>query len=127
MSTSAADLVREDNPLTDAAAYHAERAESEVAVTLRDLADQGGRITRLRLLTEVWPGRGRLADVSYIHGRLADGTPVRVIDPAGHLDSFGMPMRAGGVQRRLVEWAKAEGVYAKGVGLLDQGNWSILY
>ena len=26
----------------------------------------------------------------------------------------------------FIEWAKAEGVFAKGIGLLDGGNWSVL-
>lgn len=120
---SARDLVREVNGLDSPLEYHRERRDAE-HISLAELQARRGRVTRVRLLADVWPGRGRVADVSYIHGVTGDGEPVSII-PSG--DLMGMPLRAGGVQKHFVQWAKDEGVYAKGLGLLDQGNWSILY
>lgn len=114
----------ETNGLIDGAAYHGHYEEAEY-VTLAELAERGGRITRLRLLADTVPGFGRVADVSYCHGVTGDGRPVHIL--LDDLDCYGMVMRQGGVQRRLVAWAKRQGVYAKGLGLLDQGNWSVLY
>lgn len=75
------------------------------------------KVTRLRLLTE----RGYpFMDISYCYGEMADGTPVRIVDLPMHL-SRKAP------KADLIAWAKAEGAYAKGLGLLDEGNWSVLY
>ncbi|UQS95159.1 hypothetical protein Pam4_16 [Pseudanabaena phage Pam4] len=101
------------------AEYHAAVTRE---VSLREVGARGGRITRLRLLTEVIPGRGRCADVSYVHATLNDGEVVRV--STGSLDLHLTPMRQ--VKVRLIEWARAEAVYAKGLGLLDEGNWSVM-
>lgn len=89
-------------------------------VTLAELKARGGKISRVRLLTEVRYGYGRIADVSYIHATLPGGkvVPVRV-DVSTNL------LRE--VKKDFIEWAKREGVFAKGIGLLDEGNWSILY
>lgn len=74
-------------------------------------------VTRLRLLTE----RGYpFLDVSYCYGELRDGSPVRIQVTCGNL-----PRR--NTKAALIAWAKAEGAYAKGLGLLDEGNWSVLY
>lgn len=90
-------------------------------MTLGELVRQGGRITRVRLLTEVWPGRGRMADISYIHGTLPSGkvVPIRLGVYGGNL------LRS--LKGEFIQWAKEEGVYAKGCGLLDEANWSVLY
>lgn len=109
----------EVNGLTDPGAYH--KVERKT-VTLRHLAAEGGRITRFRMLSEIIPGMGRCFDVSYIHGELGDGTPVRV--------TAGLPnlMRKWEIKGLIIEWAKSEGVYAKSVpGLLDSGSRSVLY
>ncbi len=101
----------EFNGLVDPTTYHtAER----VGMRLSELAAAGGRITRVRWLQE-----GGRSDLSYVHGELRDGTPVRI---EGALVSFLVRSRMGA----LIEWAKAEGVYAKPLGLLDQANWSVL-
>ena len=106
--------VQETNGIPDD--YSFDREE----VTLSELAARGGKITRVRLLTERWPS-GRMCDISYIHGVLADGTAVRIRET----------YHCGGLLRTLkkqfIEWAKEEKVYAKGLGLLDEGNWSVLY
>lgn len=104
----------ETNGLVDAPAYHAE-TDYRDPHTLRRLADAGGRIDRLRIFKE----SGRV-DVSYIIGVLPDGrrVPIHV-----GVENF-IPRRA--FKGALIEWAKAEGVYAKGVGLLDEGRWSTL-
>ena len=65
-------------------------------------------VTRLRLLSD--PGFPAW-DVSYCWGEL-DGRPVQVILPFSQL-----PKR--GVTRRIISWAKHDGVYAKALGILD--------
>lgn len=108
------------NGLADGHAYHGE-VDYSVQYTLADVKEAGGRITRVRLLTEVHPGVGRFADISYIHATLPDGTTVPVQVGIGNL----IPMRE--LKGQMIQWAKAEGVYAKGLGLLDEGNWSVLH
>lgn len=89
---------------------------------LAELSAKGGKVTRVRFLTEKIMGV-RLADLSYVHGVLPDGTPVR-------LEGLPALFRARWkqeVKKELIEWAKSEGVFAKGIGLLDEGNWSVMY
>lgn len=83
-----------------------------------DLADPRLKsITRLRLLTD----RGLpFFDVSYCYGVLADGTPVRVNLPR---HQFGRRM----IKHDIIDMCRREGVFAKGLGLLDESNWSVLY
>ena len=108
-------LADETNGLSNAEAYH-NRMHTSVDMTLRQLADARGHITRLRILSD----RGsRYADISYCHGELPDGTPVRVYNVPSGLNYYRL-------KNGLLEWAKGEGVFAKGVGLLDEGNWSVL-
>lgn len=91
-----------------------------VHLSLRELVDNGGRITRVRWLKDYIPGRGWVADLSYVHGTLADGTRVNVTAlPSALL----IPL--GARRRNLVEWAMSEGVYAKGCGLLDDSVESV--
>lgn len=110
--------VQETNPLP--ADYdHGNRRD----VTLAQLAAAGGRITRVRLLTEVRPGHGRIADVSYIHGIVLSATDtyaVRVTD----YPSTGLLKNVGS---DFIAWGKDSGVFAKGIGLLDRTLWSVLY
>lgn len=91
-------------------------------LSLGELVRRGGKITRVRLLTESWAGT-RMADISYIHGTLPSGqvVPLRVEMGSGPL------WGPKGMKAQFIEWAKAEGVYAKGCGLLDENNWSVLY
>jgi hypothetical protein len=110
--------IDETNKLTDGFAYH--NSVSSQRMTLRQLRAAGGRITRLRFLTEYIYGYGRFYDVSYIHATLPDGTIVSIV---------GCPLNftpAWRVKFVLVDWAKEEGVYAKAIGLLDESNWSVL-
>jgi hypothetical protein len=97
------------------AEYHAS-VESGPSWSARDLQRAGGRITRLRLLSD--PGFP-LWDVSYCHGTLPDGRIVPV-----DIGTNQFPKRDA--VRHLCAVAKAEGYYAKGIGLLDRGNWSTL-
>jgi hypothetical protein len=91
-----------------------ETVDYDQRVTLGD--PRLARIVRLRLLTE--PGYPYF-DISYCYGVLKDGTHVRI---------DGAPMHLGRktIKRDLIAWAKEEGAYAKGLGLLDDNNWSIL-
>lgn len=102
----------ETNPLTDE-----HKAIREVANRTVDLADPDlARIVRLRLLSD--PGFP-FYDVSYCYGRTRDGEYVRV-----RLPEFQFPRR--GLTRALVEMCRREGVYAKGLGLLDGDVISLL-
>jgi hypothetical protein len=78
------------------------------------------KITRLRLLSD----RGLdWWDVSYCHGELSDGTPVRVYLGDHHIRKQGW----GRVDKgHLIELAKEAGRYAKGLGLLDDAVISTL-
>ena len=73
-------------------------------------------INRLRLLTD----RGSpLYDISYCYGTMRDGTHVRV--------NLGVQtLTRRGIKGELIAIAKEAGRFAKGLGLLDEGNWSIL-
>ncbi len=108
----------ETNGLLDGAAYHAE-VSYEDEMTLGEFARAGGKITRLRIL-----GGGRddgfYCDISYVHGVLPDGKIVPL-----HQD-FPMCFPVRETKKHLIEWAKEHKVYAVGVGLLDEGNWSTL-
>lgn len=67
------------------------------------------RIFRLRLLSD--PGFP-MWDVSYCYGTLKDGRNVRVQLPFHQL-------RKGSVNADIIEFAKRDGVFAKGLGLFD--------
>ena len=105
--------VNETNPLWTSEVTH---ETIEVYTTLGD--PDLARITRLRLLTD--PGCP-FFDISYCYGVMKDGRHARI--EGGH-----MPVSLGRrtLKRDLIEWARAEGAYAKGLGLLDDSNWSIL-
>ena len=79
--------------------------EGSVSWKDKDLA----KITRLRLLSDpgypVW-------DVSYCFGQLRSGASVRVDLPFSQL-----PKR--NVVGAILQYAKRDGVYAKGLGILD--------
>lgn len=114
--------VDESNGLIDGAAYH-ESVSHEEYYNLARLAAEGGKISRLRILTGMWAGR-KMADVSYCHGTLPSG---QVVSISVNGDVMGVPLWGkNGLKSKLIEWAKEEGVYAKGLGLLDESNWSVL-
>ena len=97
--------VRETNGLHDGnRKYHHEGHNNVVYWT-----EPGLYITRLRLLSD--PGFPWW-DISYCHGVLPSGEKVRVQLPFDQL-----PKRA--VSRTIVEAAKRDGVYARGIGILD--------
>jgi hypothetical protein len=104
----------ETNGLVNGADYHGEVDYSR-QYSLAEVAEAGGKISRVRLLTE----RGR-ADVSYIHATLPDGHTVPVRVEIGNL----IPMNE--IKGQMIRWAKEQHVFAKGLGLLDEGNWSVL-
>lgn len=74
------------------------------------------KIVRLRLLTEAYYP---FYDISYCYGMLNDGTHVRV-----NLDEHRISRR--NAKGDLIAMAKRAGRFAKGLGLLDSSNWSIL-
>ena len=109
----------ETNGLLDGTAYH-EAVDYSRPYSLSEVAAAGGKISRVRLLTEVWPGRGRIADVSYIHATLPGGKTVPVQIGVDNLT----PLRE--MKGAFIAWAAREKVFAKGIGLLDEGCWSML-
>ena len=108
----------ETNGLVDGQAYHASVDYSRL-YSLSEISELGGKITRVRLLTEKVHGQW-LCDVSYIHATLPDGHTVNVQNGLDNLT----PRRL--LKAKMIEWAKREGVYAKGIDLLNEGNWSVL-
>jgi hypothetical protein len=99
--------VNEENPLWTSEVTH-ETIQDEVQLNDPRL----DRIARLRLLGDSDGWAYPYLDVSYCYGVLKDGTHVRV-----HLPEHSFPKR--GLKKALVEMAKEAGVYAKGLGLLD--------
>lgn len=76
------------------------------------------RVTRLRLIgfnSREYPRW----DLSYCYGELKDGTPVRVQVPFYNLNR--------NWAADIIAWGRKEGVYAKGLGLLDDSIVSRLY
>lgn len=114
--------VVETNPLDGGADYHA-AVHAARPVTLREVAEHGGRVTRVRLLTDSWAGT-RMADVSYIHVTFPNGVSAPLIVSG----SVGGPLWGKqGIKAQFIAWARQEGVNAKALGLLDEAVWSILY
>jgi hypothetical protein len=105
----------ETNPLPEGYLDNASRG----SISLAEVAQRGGRITRVRLLLERMP-QGRVADISYVHANIA-GERYNVRTDVPYM------IPANRVKAELIEWAKREGVYAKALGLLDESNWSKLY
>lgn len=110
--------VDETNGLLDGHAYHSGVSYAD-QMTLAQVAQAGGKISRLRILGG-GPSDGFMADVSYCHATLPSGKVVPVY--ADYPMCF--PIRK--LKGELIEWAKSHGVYAKGLGLLDENNWSVL-
>lgn len=100
----------ETNPLN-----YDHSAVAQDRLTLAEIAQAGGRIRRLRMFFE-----GRIADLSYCHAVLPDGS-LHSVDTSNL--SLGSPRT---VKHDLIVWAQREGVYAKGLGLLDESTWSVL-
>lgn len=106
---SAASLANETNPLTVSGKNLHDHLKtfSDEPVSWDD--DRLDRVTRLRLISD--PGFP-FWDVSYAWGVLEDGTRVHVLLPFSQLPK-------GRVSRAIVEHAKRDGVYAKGLGILE--------
>lgn len=95
----------ETNGIEDHAAYFAVKREETVGLNDPRLE----RITRLRLITDAdFP----LWDLSYCHGRLKDGTEVRVQLPEWQF-------RKKALKADLLDMCKRAGVYGKGLGIFD--------
>ena len=93
----------------------------DAAMTLAELSAARGKIVKVRFIGEVIPGRGRCFDLSYVQGELPDGRRVGLINTPSI-----MLVPRFKLKGQLIEWAKREGVFAKTIGLLDEGNWSLL-
>jgi hypothetical protein len=104
----------ETNGLVNGHEYHAQTDNSR-RYSLAEVKAEGGKITRVRMFQEM----GRI-DVSYIHAVLKDGRQVEVTHPLGFL----IPKNR--LKKSMLDWAQSEGVFAKSIGLIDEGNWSIL-
>lgn len=89
--------------------YERLRAYSGSAVTVDWTDPNLSKVVRLKLVTD--PGLP-FADVSYCYGDLADSTPVRV-----RLPFYQLPRK--GLRAAIVEYAKADRVHAKSLGILD--------
>ena len=111
----------ETNGLLEGHSYHA-GVDYANEMQLSDFAKAGGVVTRVRVLTGFWGGV-KMADISYIHGKLPNGTTV----PLNVQVENGVPLWGPrGLKAKLIAWAEDQGVYAKGLGLLDENNWSVL-
>jgi len=103
-------LANETNPLT----YEHSTVDHSYR-TLAEVAALGGKVTRLRIFIE-----GSMVDVSYLHATLPGGQIVTVETSTLSIRTPFM------LKSNLIEWAKEQGVFAKGMGLLDEHNWSVL-
>jgi hypothetical protein len=113
--------VRETNPLGDEG-HNWENFEDD-AITLAELQARGGRISRLRFLTESgYP----YMDVSYVQGVLPNGRNVS-INIQGDCSRIRKGRGSEPYMSDLIAWAQDEGVFGKGIGMLDRGVWSILH
>ena len=99
--------VGETAGLSNGIAYHGERHEQDGGVDTVCWTTPGLQVTRLRLLSD--PGFPAW-DVSYCHGIL-DGRHVNVELPFSQL-------RKRGWKAEVIEYAKQDNVYAKGLGIL---------
>lgn len=99
--------VLESNGITDEVRATRDAIDHQAPVWLDD--PQLAKVTRLRLVSD--PGFP-FWDVSYVYGELKDGTEVRV-----NLPESQFPKR--GLKGAIISMARDAGVYAKGLGLLD--------
>ncbi len=100
----------ETNGLIDAKAYHEEFSSKIDYTRVIDWTDSRlAKIVRLRLLSD--PGYPAW-DVSYCHGVLKDGTPVRVQLPFDQL-----PKRK--INETIIAHAKRDKVFAKGLNIFN--------
>ena len=102
--------VIETNSLPDR--YHEELTQGSILWSDKRLA----KVIRLRLLSD--PGVG-IWDVSYCDGRLVDGTKVQVILPFHQLRRNFRGDFTKVINAQIIAYAKKDGVYAKGLGIMD--------
>lgn len=95
----------ETNGLSNGKEYHAVERDMLVAWTDPRLK----KVTRLRMVSD--PGFP-MWDVTYCHGVLKDGTPVRVELPFSQIPKKGM-------MRFIIGHATRDKVYAKGLGVFE--------
>jgi hypothetical protein len=96
--------------------YHA-AVDYKNEMTLKEISNAKGKITRVRLFQEgIW------CDISYIHATLPDGriVNVRLTGPSHGIKRYA-------VKKVFIQWAKDQGVYAKGIDLLNESVWSVLH
>ena len=96
--------VGEINGLVDARRYHSSRKGARTVYW----NEPGLKVTRLRLISD--PGFP-LWDVSYCHGIIND-EPVDV-----QLPFLQLPKKS--MKSKIVEYARADRVYVKGIGILE--------
>lgn len=101
--------IGETNGLIDGPKFHEEWDKKSKGRKLDWSDPELARITRFRLLSD--PGFP-FWDVSYILGVTHDGENVDVYNPFSQLPKRGM-------KRHIIECAKRDGVYAKGLGIFD--------
>lgn len=106
----------ETNALHSPEAYHAAKTQ---AMTLSELENSGGIVTRVRLFAEKRRGTW-FVDVSYIDGTLPTGETVMIkgVPGLGRRSSLADDLR---------QWADDEGVDAEQINLMNAGIWSFLY
>jgi|TARA_R110000824_G_scaffold389919_1_gene586168 hypothetical protein len=92
--------------------YHKEQPQGSILWSDKRLA----KVIRLRLLSD--PGVG-FWDVSYCDGRLVDGTKVQVILPFSQLRRKFKGSLTKHINAQIIEYARQDGVYAKGLGIMD--------
>lgn len=102
--------IGETNGLINGQSYHERHYENHAGYVHWD-DPRLAKITRFRLLSD--PGFP-FWDVSYIHGVLKDG---RTCDVPAPFEFGQLPKR--GTKRAIIEAAKRDGVFAKGLGVFD--------
>lgn len=105
----------ETNTINEAIKATREAIDHQEPVHLTD--PRLAKVTRLRLITD--PGFP-MWDLSYCYGELKDGTPVYVQLPWHQFSRRGL-------KNDLIQMCRESGLYAKGLGLLDDSVISLLW
>lgn len=104
---------REVNGLADPREYH-ERVTHTAKRTLCWTDPELAKIVRLRMVSD--PGFPWY-DITYCHGQTKDGEYVKVDLPFDRL--FKANQGHGSISKQIIDWAKRDNVFAKGLGILD--------
>lgn len=83
-----------------------------VILSMIDFIARGGKITKVRLLSE-----GYVHTVSYIDG-IVDGQEVAVTT----FDGLTGTKRQ--IKGSMIHWAQENGTYIKATGILEEANWN---